>query len=378
MSLRRATHDLFAHRDARNIPWLDFCRSMAILLVLGSHTMDFGLERLGLKYFNWGWTGVDLFFVLSGFLIAKQLWTELASTRNIRIGRFLLKRGLRIWPLYYAMIGIVFLLDLVGHKSPKPLLSDFFCISDYFHNQVPGSWSLSIEEQFYLALPLVLILLKSLPPKALLAVPVGWLLALPLIRHVMTPYLLRAGDADIVAHGFHMHTDGLAVGVILAWMAVFSKGWWRSGRGRYGIPIVCIAVGLLEHKFHSLTLSFSSLGLLYGGIVMAGLRTKLPNRLTDWRGFHVLSRLSYGSYLNNLILVHLLDPLTRPFVAAHAGSTLFFVAWYAGFVLLSNALALITYAYIEAPFLALRERWLASAQVPPSVPAPAIAVAQRA
>lgn len=355
---RRAAYELFTARDSRTIPWLDFCRTMAIVLVLGGHMMDFGLERLGLKYFDWGWTGVDLFFVLSGFLIAKQLWSEMNATGTVRVGRFLLKRGLRIWPLYYATIAIVFVIDALTHKSPKPLLSDFFCLSDYFHNQVPGSWSLSIEEQFYLALPLILFLLRKFPPKALLAIPVGWLLALPLIRHVTAAALLRAGNPDVVSHGFHMHTDGLAVGVILAWVSVFCTSWWRSGQGRYAIPAVFMVLGVMEHKFHSISLSFTSLGLLYGGVVLLGLRASVPNRLTTWRGFHVLSRLSYGSYLNNLILVHLLDPVTHSFVSHHLSDSLFFVEWFIGFLVLSNVVAFVTYSVIELPFLRVRERWL--------------------
>src|SRR4051794_5207638 len=108
MLFREAIRELFGPKDPRTIPWLDFCRTAAILLVLGSHVQDFGFGGIGAQIMNWGWTGVDLFFVLSGYLIARQLWGELALTGSVRVGRFLMKRGLRIWPLYYSAIAVVF------------------------------------------------------------------------------------------------------------------------------------------------------------------------------------------------------------------------------------------------------------------------------
>jgi peptidoglycan/LPS O-acetylase OafA/YrhL len=359
MPFREAVRELFGPKDPRTVPWLDFCRSWAILLVLGSHVQDFGLGGLGAKIFNWGWTGVDLFFVLSGFLIAKQLWAELAVTGSIRIGRFLLKRGLRIWPLYYSAIGVIFVLDLLSHRTPKPLLVDLLCVSDYFHHQVPGGWSLSIEEQFYLILPILLFAFRKLPAKALLGIPIGWLILLPLLRYATMTAFPNAVRDDLVAHGFHTHTDGLAVGVILAWLAVYRKHWWRSGQGRLWLPLLAIAVGPLEHTLHTVTVSFSCIGIFYGGVVLLGLRAAWPNRLTMWRGWHVLSRLSYGSYLNNLVLLQLIYPYTHTYVTKHGTGLPFFLLWFVGFVILSNSVAFVTYSLVELPFLRIRERWLA-------------------
>jgi peptidoglycan/LPS O-acetylase OafA/YrhL len=166
----------------------------------------------------------------------------------------------------------------------------------------------------------------------------------------------------------------LAIGVILAWLSVFCKDWWRSGRGKYWIPALAFALGMAEHELHTVTLSFTALGLLYGGFVIVGLRSSVPNRLTNWRIFHVLSRLSYGSYLNNLILLQLIDPYTHRYVSAHGASVVFFGLWFIGFVLLSNAVAFVTYAFIEVPFLERREAWLAREKQPlvPQMVAPSL------
>lgn len=356
---REAGRQLLGPKNPHTIPWLDFCRTCAIVLILGSHVFDFGItNHTARAMLSWGWTGVDLFFVLSGYLIAKQLWSELQKTRTICLGRFLFKRGLRIWPLYYTTIIVVFLLDSVRGRSAKPLLTDIFSLSDYYHHQVPGGWSLSIEEQFYLLLPLLLFVFRRFPPERLLAVPLLWLAALPLSRYWTQQAFPNA--TDLLAYGFHTHTDGLAIGVILAWLAVYRKAWWHSGRGAILLPAAAIAVGLIEHKFHSYPFSFTCIAIFYGGVVLAGLRARLPNQITNWRPLHVMSRLSYSSYLNNLILVETLAPHTGNIMARHGGSFAFFLAWYAGFVLLSNTVAFVTYALIELPFLRMRERSLPS------------------
>src|SRR6185295_10684233 len=100
--LRTAAEDL-RHRPGANVASLDVLRSLAILLVFSNHTdRAFAtVDWIGnLPFVNWGWTGVDLFFVLSGYLIGSQLWKELRKSGRIQVGRFILRRGFRIWPLY--------------------------------------------------------------------------------------------------------------------------------------------------------------------------------------------------------------------------------------------------------------------------------------
>src|SRR5436305_13199738 len=106
---RASLHDL-THRPAGNIAALDVLRALAIVLVFSGH---FGDEFQAVPkvahfpVFYWSWTGVDLFFVLSGALIGSQLWKELQRTGHIRIGRFLLRRGFRIWPLYFSLAAFL-------------------------------------------------------------------------------------------------------------------------------------------------------------------------------------------------------------------------------------------------------------------------------
>ncbi len=162
---KSAIHDLL-NRPAAQLPALDGLRAAAVLLVICdhwvyewvtiSHHFEPSIARLPMFY--WGWTGVDLFFVLSGFLIGKQLWGELYRTGTIRVSAFVLRRGLRIWPLYYAMM----LLFLALGSDKAPSWPDWAMLSNYFQARYGRSWSLSTEEQFYLLMPT---LLSSVSPK---------------------------------------------------------------------------------------------------------------------------------------------------------------------------------------------------------------------
>ncbi|MGZ6370796.1 MAG: acyltransferase family protein, partial [Bdellovibrionota bacterium] len=174
---------------------LDGLRAAAILLVVATHAgQEFtslgGAPNLLLKmpFVQGGWIGVDLFFALSGFFIGRQLWKELARDGRVDVPRFILRRGFRIWPLYYALfaIGALTALGLTGQLPA--LWPEGFLISNYFSgNLVPGSWSLSSEEQFYLVVPTLVFLLSRITPKLR---PARWFfyalfLIAPMIRYLV-------------------------------------------------------------------------------------------------------------------------------------------------------------------------------------------------
>ena len=130
-------------------PSLDAFRTAAIVLVIGNHLSLLGAQLApsgvwDFVLFRYGWTGVDLFFVLSGFLIGRQLQRELQRTGSVKVPRFLLRRGLRIWPLYFAWVAF---LALALGKS-HGIWPDLVFLSNYVQGQVAGGWSLSTEEQF--------------------------------------------------------------------------------------------------------------------------------------------------------------------------------------------------------------------------------------
>lgn len=359
--LDRATRNL-ATRPANNLASLDLLRSLAILLVLTGHLGAYFPKTLRLQHLpfvNFGWTGVDLFFVLSGFLIGKQLWKELRSSGTIRIRKFILRRGMRIWPLYFAFIALSLLHSCFSGSWHKAIWSDIFCVSNYFPGRVAGGWSLSSEEQFYIIVHLVLCLLAYLlKGRRLWVLPVLWLLALPLVRWLTLAHAHAAtakAVTDLTYAPLHTHSDGLAVGLLLAWFAVAQSDRWRQIRWPLGLAVLagcCALAAVLEH-FSNRLFAFSALALCYGAVTLLSLRWPLISRLSQWQGFYVLSRLSYGTYLNHLLIVPLVAVALQPFVG-HSSSA-FVLCWCAS-VAACSAAAFFGFAFIELPFLDLRDR----------------------
>lgn len=133
---------------------LDFLRGIAIILVLLRHIPLFSLFQ------NMGWIGVDLFFVLSGFLVSGLLFKEYIKYGNIKPKLFLIRRGYKIYPIYY-LFYIPYLLFILykTHFDLIGFLSDMTFTQNYIHGwgyAYGASWSLAVEEHFYFGLTLML------------------------------------------------------------------------------------------------------------------------------------------------------------------------------------------------------------------------------
>jgi len=342
-------------------PSLDALRTAAIVLVIGNHLAVGGSELApspvwSFTLFRYGWTGVDLFFVLSGFLIGRQLQRELQRTGSVNVPRFLLRRGLRIWPLYFAWVA--FLALALGKW--RGLGPDLLFLSNYVQGQVSGGWSLSTEEQFYLVVPLLLLGAQRLfGPGGQAWVPLVLLALMAPVRAVTLHGMGEAG-LDRIYGPIHTHCDGLLVGLFLAWVSVRGPAALSPEHPHpWRWPLVAIVGGFLLREVDRPLFSFSGLALVYGGMVALGLRAgPRVRQLTAWRGFHVLSRLSFGMYLNHFeVLPRILPGMTRALVPM-LGSGLLLATVVFGIAVLSSALvASVTFVLIEDPFLALRERW---------------------
>ena len=204
------------------LPRLDQLRALAVLLVLGRH-----LE--GLVQVPWapvdavlgawkrvGWLGVDLFFVLSGFLVTGVLFAEQRQRGSFSPARFYFRRALKILPPFWLLLGATVAARLLrGHQPPgRELLGELVFLQNYVGALWPHTWSLAVEEHFYLVCPWLLWAFSRSPsfPRVVLALAAGVL-------------LLRVG------HGLwrpqftypthlaptHLRLDGLLVGTWLAW-----------------------------------------------------------------------------------------------------------------------------------------------------------------
>jgi peptidoglycan/LPS O-acetylase OafA/YrhL len=369
-AVRSAWRELL-HGSSATIPALDALRSLAILLVFSAHAYwSFGeqtksalaIGRFPLIFF--GWTGVDLFFVLSGYLIGKQLWRELQRTGDIRIGRFLLRRGLRIWPYYFAFCGLTILLS----RSPvTKFWPDLTFLSNYFSEGVSGGWSLSTEEQFYLLVPVLLFVVsRMLRLSRQWIVLLALLLALPVIRGLVLSlhgaHQHGADDLWLVTYTpFHTHADGLVAGLLLSWLGVVhpARTAARGFLGNIAVPALLVTTGLILRAANRDLFAFSGLAAVYGGATLFFLRDRSWfTRITGARVFHLGSRLSYSMYLNHFLVLSYLAPLLWHRNSGWSLTVWGFLGGYAVALTLSVAAAAITFTAIEWPFLQLRDRWL--------------------
>jgi peptidoglycan/LPS O-acetylase OafA/YrhL len=136
---------------------LDMLRCAAVLLVVTGHAGVFSLTS------RVGWVGVDLFFVLSGFLISGLLYSEYKDRGKISLRRFFIRRGMKIYPAFYAMLLATYVGQLLfWHFPPQPFssyLREILFVQNYRYAIWGHTWSLAVEEHFYIALALLLLLL---------------------------------------------------------------------------------------------------------------------------------------------------------------------------------------------------------------------------
>jgi peptidoglycan/LPS O-acetylase OafA/YrhL len=343
-----------------NVAALDVLRSAAILLVFTGHYVEAFQVNPAMQdfaIFRWGWTGVDLFFVLSGFLIGSQLCKELDRTGRIRIGRFLLRRGLRIWPLYYAFVALAALGYLFG-RNVTAVWSDFFFLSNSYHHLVEGGWSLSTEEQFYTITPIVLALVTmKLSPRRIWIVPLLGVVMLVSARAWVIAHsgIPEAALPQKLYRPIYTHADGLAVGVFLAWLSAFHHDRLRSKAFSIAAVASMLACGLVLYKLSHLLLNFTALGLIYGSFELYAISPLPLPRVVDWGGFYLLSRLSFGLYLNHMGMLAMLHAKLSNL---SKNSQLAYWSIYLLCLLACLLVATATFLLIEWPFLRIRARWV--------------------
>ncbi len=183
-----------------------------------------------------GFVGVDVFFVLSGYLITSILNREIASTGSIRLGRFYARRLRRLMPALLILIGAVFLIDRDGAAAARAML--------YLNDLLPPvieplhhTWSLAVEEHYYLFWPLILLLIVRFVPRHALLICA--LLCLAAVAWRFTAFAIE-GAADTY-HRLDIRLGGLFLGSALA---LFVAGGYRIPRS--GIWALCLAVLSIE------------------------------------------------------------------------------------------------------------------------------------
>jgi peptidoglycan/LPS O-acetylase OafA/YrhL len=366
--------------DSTNIirpkmPELDSLRGVAILMVVFYHGFFWSNGLGGLsgaaKFFvnltRFGWLGVNLFFVLSGFLITGILVDSKTQEHYFR--RFYTRRALRILPAFYALLVILFFIPSQSHAY---LVLSFFYMSNLapplsIPMTYPMLWSLAVEEHFYLVWPVAVRLLSGRTMKILAAAIVC---SEPLLR---AWYFVRGWPGG---SGFltWLVADGLAMGAILA-MVVRLPQFTRKNLVSFVVVVVGVAasMALLGAPYGILTqrrLLGASLLLTMAQLFFLGalgltlfLGTGKWRELVCIRILRFYGEISYGLYLIHWLffagydtIVSKLWPSAHPALGKMTLMSLRFVCA-AG---LASIAAFLSRKYYEAPFLRLKNRWTAA------------------
>jgi peptidoglycan/LPS O-acetylase OafA/YrhL len=375
---------------AGHVPALDGIRGLAILMVMVYHLTLLpgatGVDRVWASMAAFGWAGVDLFFVLSGFLITGILWEAKGGGHYFR--NFYARRTLRIFPLYYA---VMVLLLVVLPRLPHPQAARYGAVGGeqvwywtYLSNFAIGlrhqwnlgsldvSWSLAIEEQFYLLWPTVVLLLNRRALMSFCAAVAG----VALLTRI---FLTLAGVHPIALTVLTpCRMDGLAVGAFLA-LAVRGPGGIAAllprARAAAAVSLLLLA-GLLAVqgpkwgvvRGPGQVLGYSLLAVFYGSILLLAVsRSKcgLLNRLFSHCLLTTFGRYSYALYLFHLpISVCLRETALRPsriptLFGSHLPGQLLFYATGIG---LSLATAWLSWRFYEGPLLSLKRFFPAARQ----------------
>ncbi len=186
-------------------PAIDGMRAISVLAVTAFHCR---------VPFLWGgFFGVDIFFVISGYLITTILQKELDDSKRIDLGRFYWNCLVRLTPPLYIMLLVVLFLGLEGPFKTlvaAAYLSDFFAPYEHYYGVLRHTWSLAVEEQFYLIWPVILIGLLRLPR------PLTVMMVALVIATAWRIYLLTVLPGEWVYHRLDTRLSGLVVGTIVA------------------------------------------------------------------------------------------------------------------------------------------------------------------
>ena len=362
------------------LPSLDGWRAISILVVLAGHLGGNLPEGSKLGAFlhanSYSAQGVNIFFVISGFLITTLLLDEKQASRSISLRRFYVRRAFRIFPVFYLYVLTILLLNFVLDWNISPVL--FVKTSLYLNNfsflgltwVLIHSWSLSVEEQYYLMWPLVVKWTST--GRQLIAICIAFCSVGAVVR-VAVYYWARRGTSSVpplvqdLLRGFVTLADPIFVGSAFA---ILNK--------RYDFKTVFSNAGVRAISIFSSVLAFATIEVLRqhyrGGAITVPLgetiqsvacamcllytihRKSLLSALLNLRVLRLIGLWSYSLYIWQELF--LFSRIPFPFLTPPAMPQYWFTAFPLNLLLLF-AVAVSSYYFWERPFLRLRRRFFA-------------------
>ncbi len=363
-------HPISAHSaylNRRYFGSLDGIRGLAILVVVWHHTAP----RIGwLPMSGRGFLGVDMFFVMSAFLIVTLLLREKDRTNAISLKKFYMRRVLRIFPLYYGIILLfIVLFGIVARGSD--MAAPFFDALPYYLTYTSNfideltlltvAWSLATEEQFYLFWPPI----EKFLSRFLFPIWIGLFLVnqlinygilfahyhdeLEILQSTFTPILFGVGLAHLLHNREWFERLQNAIGqkwMILVWSTVLLV--------LFNLPIADIS-GTTR-----LLIQLAMTGFVATAVLQ---EQHLLEPVFRWKPLLRLGIVSYGVYLFHMLVVAVGAAVLRRLGLADSGSLILFVIVLIGTYIIAE----ISFRFYETPFIRLKKRFASGAKQPPDV-----------
>lgn len=353
-----------------HLPALDGVRGIGVLMVMCAH-------YYGLFGFASGSLGVDIFFVLSGFLITNLLLNEIEQTGSVRIGNFIARRALRLVPalvlavLSFGLIDLIFQIRpmettlnamagaLVMYASNWIRAYNLFSMGEFGH-----TWSLAIEDQFYLVWPFALLVLTKASRPLAIATIVGAVVLVAANRYA----LLASGDVPIgyIEAATHTRMDALLVGAIPAFLMRYRINktaiFYAACAG--ALAVLAVAVDPRDYLYKQPLVTVGVAAIL---MHLQANATSFFHQALSVNWLTYTGKISYGLYLYHypiwFLTVHTfggdIDPKTKQVICLFVlGPASFLVAW-------------ASYRFVEAPMLSLKRHFRAGAS--PTIKQPSTA-----
>jgi peptidoglycan/LPS O-acetylase OafA/YrhL len=351
-------------------PGLDILRLVAVLLVLARHidTPD-GKNKFIEVLYTGGWVGVDLFFVLSGFLVSGLLFKEYLSRGAIDLPRFLIRRALKIYPAFYVLILFSLLAGIVygEHYTRKQIIAELLFLQNYLDSMWNHTWSLAVEEHFYIFIALAIyVLMRIGRMSGTVSFDQIPLLFCLVFLVAMSCRLLNLALFDHFSYNSflfwsHIRFDSLMFGVLISYYWHFGDLEHRCRNIHTGY-LLGVGMCLLLPAFFFPVEQFKFISvfgvvLFYlgsGALLVAAMRLKIvTNKLLILCA--ALGASSYSIYLWHMpVKKYIMDLyVNKAMPWGGAGQIV-------AFVLLSLAVGWLMSKLIEFPVLRIRDRWLPS------------------
>ena len=344
---------------------LDILRGFAVLMVMGAHVQAYPI------WSSIGGFGVDLFFVLSGFLISNLLFKEYLETGGIKLARFWLRRALKLYPSFYLMMAVTVIYCVAWHvpETLRSYVGELTLTQNYVDSIWGHTWSLAVEEHFYLLLPLALfVMMRRNPGSANPFRPVlyvfGGVAVICLGLRVWNAAAFPAYDHRLHYEPSHLRIDSLLFGVLLSYLHNFHSAFLTKMMGApWRMPLTLVSIVALTPTLllpsndpFVYTYGFTSIYLGFGIVLLLSIYKEKPGTKPGAiaRAIGAMGVYSYTIYLWHVPIAMVFSALGArfPLVNPYALHALYLAA--------SIGTGVATSKLLEVPVLKLRERFFPS------------------